>query len=80
MTLQKIKNIRQLILVSVSIVLVSIIVGFVIDSCGFRHIEIISGLKTYEKSMNPEICDALVEKINLFNLECSPEIEIMDCG
>jgi len=80
LTLQKIKNIRQLILISVSIVIATLVLGFVIDSCGFRHVEIITELKLYEKSLDPDVCYALVEKINSFNLDCSPEVEIMDCG
>ena len=80
MTLQKIKTVKQLLLISVSIIIITIIIGLVIDSCGFKHIEIITGLESYEKSMDPEICDALVEKINLFNIDCSPEVEIIDCG
>ena len=50
------------------------------DSCGIRHIVIINDLKTYEKSLDPEFCEELVEKIDSFNLECSPYVEILDCG
>jgi len=49
-------------------------------SCGFRHIIIMNDLKSYEESLDPEFCDALVEKINLFNLDCKPKVEILDCG
>jgi hypothetical protein len=37
-------------------------------------------LKSYEKSLDPEFCDTLVNKINLFNSSCNPEVEILDCG
>jgi hypothetical protein len=37
-------------------------------------------LKSYEKSLDPEFCNVLVEKINLFNDDCKPEVEILDCG
>ncbi|MFB5606575.1 MAG: hypothetical protein ACE5RI_00335 [Candidatus Nitrosomaritimum yanchengensis] len=50
------------------------------DSCGIRHIAIVNDLKTYEKSLDPEFCEDLVEKIDSFNLECSPYVEILDCG
>ena len=49
-------------------------------SCGIQHIEIMSNLESYKKSLDPELCDALVEKINLFNNDCKPEVEILDCG
>jgi hypothetical protein len=57
-----------------------IIFGFVVPSCGIQHIAIISDLESYEKSFDPEFCDVLVEKINLFNADCKPEVEILDCG
>ena len=49
-------------------------------SCGIKHIAIVNDLKTYEKSLDPEFCEELVEKIDSFNLECSPYVEILDCG
>ena len=80
MTLQKIKTLRRLILVSVCIFTVAIVIGFMAYSCGFRHIVIITDLKSYNASLDPEFCDALVEKINLFNFDCNPKVEILDCG
>ena len=56
------------------------ILGFVISSCGIQHIAIMADLESYEKSLDPEFCDVLVEKINLFNADCKPEVEILDCG
>jgi len=50
------------------------------DSCGIRHIAIINDLQTYEKSLDPEFCEVLVEKIDNFNYECQPQVEILDCG
>jgi len=80
LTLLKINNIRRLILVTVCIFTVAIVLGFMVYSCGFRHITIMNDLKLYERSLDPEFCDALVEKINLFNLDCKPEVDILDCG
>lgn len=59
---------------------VGIIFGFAVYSCGIQHIAIISDLESYEKSLDPEFCNVLVEKINLFNDDCKPEVEILDCG
>ncbi len=76
--LQKIKSIRNLIFISAGIFVV--IFGFAVSSCGIQHIIIIHDLKSYEKSLDPEFCNVLVEKINLFNVDCKPEVEILDCG
>lgn len=59
---------------------IGIILGFMVYPCGLQHIAIISDLESYEKSPDPEFCNVLVEKINLFNDDCKPEVEILDCG
>ena len=79
LTLQKIKSIRNLIFISAGI-LVVVLLGFVISSCGIQHITIINDLKSYDESFDPEFCDGLVERINLFNDDCDPKVEIIDCG
>lgn len=78
--LQKIKTFRSLIIICIGIFIVGTIVGLAVYSCGIQHIVIISDLKSYEKSLDPEFCNVLVEKINLFNVDCKPEVEILDCG
>ncbi|MBS3922954.1 MAG: hypothetical protein KGZ37_07420 [Nitrosarchaeum sp.] len=80
MTLQKIKTIRKLILISIGITVVILLLGFIVSSCGLQHIVIINDLKSYESSFDPEFCEGLVEKINLFNDDCEPKVEIIDCG
>ncbi|MDO8641910.1 MAG: hypothetical protein Q7R33_10330 [Nitrosarchaeum sp.] len=80
MTLQKTKTIRNLIFISVCVFTIGIILGFTVYSCGIQHIAIMADLKSYEKSLDPEFCDVLVEKINLFDTNCKPEVEILDCG
>jgi len=78
--LQKIKTIRSLIIICIAIFTIGAILGFAIYSCGIQHIAIMADLVSYEKSLDPEFCDVLVEKINLFNADCKPEVEILDCG
>lgn len=80
MILQKIKTFRSLIIICIGIFTIGTIVGLTVYSCGIQHIVIISDLKSYEKSLDPEFCNVLVEKINLFNVDCKPEVEILDCG
>lgn len=50
------------------------------NSCGIKHMQILNEINTFEKSLDPEICEMIVEKINLFNDSCEPKIEILDCG
>jgi hypothetical protein len=50
------------------------------DSCGIRHMIIINEITSYEKSFDPEFCEIIIEKIYLFNDDCEPQIEILDCG
>ena len=50
------------------------------QSCGVEHMSILNEIKIYEKSFDPEFCESVLEKINSFNNQCSPTIEILDCG
>ncbi len=53
---------------------------FTSDSCGLRHMQILNEINLYEQSLDPEFCEVLVEKIDLFNDDCTPQVEILDCG
>ena len=41
---------------------------------------LLNEISLYEKSLDPEFCEVIVEKIDLFNEQCEPQIEILDCG
>ncbi len=68
----------------------SIIVGIIIfvlvfamviwTSCPVRHLIILNDLETFEETLDPEFCEEIVYSINIFNDECEPYIEIVDCG
>ncbi|MDH5658636.1 MAG: hypothetical protein OEY17_04775 [Nitrosopumilus sp.] len=49
-------------------------------SCSPQHMLIINDVFKYEKSLNPDLCESALEKINSFNETCEPKIEILDCG
>jgi hypothetical protein len=49
-------------------------------SCGIKHISIINALQSYEKSLDPEFCEELIEQIDSYNVQCMPQVEILDCG
>ena len=50
------------------------------SSCGIQHVLLTNELQKYEQSLDPEMCEKLIDTINLFNERCIPEIEILDCG
>ncbi|MFQ5497846.1 MAG: hypothetical protein ACE5DU_08195 [Nitrosopumilus sp.] len=60
--------------------MVIVILIFTGDSCGIRHMLILNEISSYEKSLDPEFCEVIVEKIDFFNNACNPQIEILDCG
>lgn len=80
MTFLKNKKINNLILIFFGISFVILIIAVSNSSCGIRHISILNDINNYEKSEDPEFCEELIEKIDLFNEQCSPEVEILDCG
>ena len=72
-------NLKNLILIAIGISIVGILITFS-GSCGIQHITILNEINSYEKSLDPEFCEIIVEKIDLFNDNCEPQIEILDCG
>ncbi len=73
-------SLRNLILIAIGISIVGILIGFTGDSCGIQHMIILNEIASYEKSLEPEFCENIVEKIDLFNDTCEPQTEILDCG
>ena len=78
LTFQK-TSLRNLILIVIGISIV-VLVAFSGNSCGLQHMWILHDIASYEKSLDPEFCEEIVEKIDLFNDACEPQIEILDCG
>lgn len=50
------------------------------DSCSIDHVIISNEIKSYEKSLDPETCENILEIINVYNEQCDSGIEILDCG
>ena len=50
------------------------------NSCGIQHIQIIEDIKKYEQTLDPEFCLDLVYRIDAFNEQCTPQVDILDCG
>jgi len=73
-------NLRNIFLIIFGISVV-IVIFFTYDtSCGIEHMSILNQIQIYEKSLDPEFCELVLEKIDSFNYSCNPTIEILDCG
>jgi len=79
LTLQK-TSLRNLILITIGISIVGISISLSGYSCGIQHMTILNEITSYEQSLEPEFCETIIEKIDLFNDDCEPQIEILDCG
>ena len=73
-------SLRNLILIAIGISIVGISISLTGYSCGIQHMIILNEITLYEKTLEPEFCERIVEKIDLFNDDCEPQIEILDCG
>ena len=62
------------------IVSVGILLGTIFTSCSVKHVGILNDIKKFEQTLDPDFCESVVEHIDVFNDECEPEIEIIDCG
>ena len=69
------------------LILISLVGSFMIgvlmfanNSCNVDHLIITNDIASYEKSLDPEICENILERIDLYNDHCESEIEILDCG
>jgi len=79
LTFQK-TSLKNLILIAIGISIVGVSISLTGYSCGIQHMIILNEITSYEKSLEPEFCEIIVEKIDLFNDDCEPQIEILDCG
>ena len=76
--LQK-NNLRNILLIIFGIFIIIVIFVLYDTSCGVEHISILNEIKIYEKSLDPEFCELVLEKIDSFNDSCNPILEILDC-
>ena len=68
------------ILIVVGILIVIVLISTTGNFCGLQHMTIMTDIKSYEKLLDPESCEVIVEKIDFFNDDCEPQIEILDCS
>ena len=68
------------VLIIIGILVVIVLISTTGNFCGLQHMTILTEITSYEKSLDPEVCEVIVEKIDFFNDECEPRIEILDCS
>jgi len=73
-------SLKNLILFALLISFILVLLSFTGNSCGVQHMLLLNDIFSYEKSLDPELCEIIVEKIDSFNDSCEPEIEILDCS
>ena len=72
---------RALVIGLVGIAAIVILYGFeVTDKCPIKQIDVLSDLKKYEITKDPELCDDINNRIIQLNNKCGIEMEILDCG
>lgn len=79
MTSLKTKSAKTVIVIIIA-VSIGLLLGTVFTSCSVKHVGILNDIEKFEQTLDPEFCEIIIEKIDLFNDECEPEIEIIDCG
>ncbi len=60
--------------------IIILLFGFSDNSCNVKHYLLLNEIFTYEKSLDPELCENILEKIDFYNDVCTSQIEILDCG
>ena len=73
-------RIKNLTIILFGVLFVVLIVGFMDDPCSVNHFVITNEISSYEKSLDPELCENILEKIDSYNDMCASQIEILDCG
>ena len=73
-------RIKNLTIILFGVLFVALVVGFMDDSCAVDSFIITNEISSYEKSLDPELCENILEKIDSYNDMCTSQIEILDCG
>ena len=73
-------RIKNLTIILFGVLFVALVIGFMGDSCSVNNFMITSEISSYEKSLDPELCENILEKIDSYNDMCTSQIEILDCG
>ena len=73
-------RIKNLTIILFGVLFVVLGIGFMGDSCSVDTFVITNEISSYEKSLDPELCENILEQIDSYNDMCPSQIEILDCG
>ena len=73
-------RIKNLTIILFGVLFVLLVIGFMGDSCSVDNFVISNEISSYEKLLDPELCENILEKIDSYNDMCTSQIEILDCG
>jgi hypothetical protein len=73
-------RIKNLTIILFTVLFVALVIGFMGDSCSLDNFVITNEIFSYEKLLDPEQCENILEKIDSYNDMCTSQIEILDCG
>ena len=73
-------RIKNLTIILFGVLFVVLVIGFMDDPCSVNHFLITNEISSYEKSLDPELCENILEQIDSYNNMCTSQIEILDCG
>lgn len=62
------------------LVIASSVLAFQYGQCTVDRFVINQDLKEWEKTLDPEDCENILDRIYQFNDQCQENIEIVDCG
>lgn len=69
---------KKLILALVAVV--AIVVILATPQCSVQHQALQFDIEQYRESLDPEICEIILEQIEAYNEQCGGSVEILDCG
>ena len=73
-------NSKYLILILTCSLFVFALFTITANQCSVDYYLISQDITSYEQTLDPEHCENILEKIDLYNVQCNSQIEILDCG
>ena len=59
---------------------VAIVVILATPQCSVQHQALQFDIGQYQESLDPELCEIILEQIESYNEQCGGSVEILDCG
>ena len=73
-------NLKKILFCGIALFLGFVFLSLITKNCGVEYLAILGEIQSLENSFDPESCEYVVERIDVFNDQCQSQIEILDCG